>query len=313
MKKSLIAVAALAVVSAASAQSSVSLYGVADMWVGKAKGGKVTVGDGGITNSRFGLKGSEDLGGGLKANFTLENEVNLVNGAAPANAFQRNAWVGLSGGFGSLKLGRSTTAFDDVNGASVSGFDSALSAYAPVWLGYTPRSSAQIYYATPAFNGISGAVGFNLAGNKATNDIMSAHVKYEGGPVFAAFGYQNDKTANAKHTVVNGSYDLGMAKVKGSVRNVKGSLSTVVVNPNLKANEYELGVDVPMGDRLTLSAGYAKSTTELGALSVRNSVGYGLAAGYSLSKRTTAYGGFRADKTNNVKGNFWAAGVNHTF
>jgi predicted porin len=323
MKKSLIALAALAAVSAASAQSSVSLYGIADIYVGKAKGVSAAAGDGGLAGSRWGVKGAEDLGGGLKANFNLEQAVNLGTGAA--TGFTRQANVGLSGGFGTVKLGRSFTAYDDIHGAANSGFDSALSATNGVWVDYQSAANAQIYYATPEMGGLSGAVGFNLKGNQALDDVTSMHVKYVNGPIYAGLAYQDNKTTTEKHTLINGSYDLGVAKILASYSSVKNPRVTIngVSTPaaggftDPKATEYQLGVDVPVSSNLTLSAGYAYSQTKAnsGAFrgSARNSAGYGLAAGYSLSKRTMVYGGFNANKTNGFKNNLVAMGVNHTF
>lgn len=334
MKKSLIAIAMLTAVGAASAQSSLNLYGVADVWVGKTKNGDMKLGSGGLAGSRIGFKGTEDLGGGLKASFNLEQAVDLTNGATnsptsatPGQTFDRQANISLNGGFGTVKLGRSTTAFDDINGAANSGFDSALSATEgspgnSVWVSYIGRADAQIYYASPELNGISGAVGFTLEGNQKTtnptNDITSLHVKYTSGPIYAGFAYQDEKRVGAKatqHTLFNGSYNLGIATLKGSFRTVKNSADDSYQNP--KATEYHFGVDYPVNSNLTLSVGYANSETEasngLSTGTSRSAVAYGLAAGYSLSKRTTVYGGFNASKKDGKKDSFMAAGVNHSF
>ena len=325
MKKSLIAIAVLTAVGAASAQSSVTLYGVADVWVGKTKNGDTNLGNGGLAGSRIGFKGAEDLGGGLKAHFNLEQSIALDTGVA--SGFDRQANVGFSGGFGTIKLGRSFTAFDDINGAANSGFDSALSATSPTWTSYSGSSSDQIYYATPDMGGLSGALGFNLSGD--ATDIISMHLKYSNGPIYAGVAYQEDKNALAgksvKHTLLNASYDLGMATVKASYRSVKNPF-VVVNNANVavggaffnpKANEYQLGVDYPVNANLTLSAGYANSEAKASngttTGTTRESVAYSLAAGYSLSKRTMLYGGFYSSKTDGTKDSFVAAGVNHAF
>lgn len=183
--------------------------------------------------------------------------------------------------------------------------------------------------------GLSGAVGITLKGNQATaapatatNDITSLHLKYSSGPIFAGFAYQDEKQivgAPVKHMLLNGSYDLGVVVVKASYRNVQNTVADNTnygIFSNRKANEYQIGVDFPVNSQLTLSAGYAASKLKgvdtrpganPGAGSIRDSVGYGLAAGYTLSKRTMVYGGFNASKTNGVKDNFVAAGVNHAF
>jgi predicted porin len=319
MKKSLIAIAVLTVAGAASAQSSLNLYGVADVWVGKTKNGDTQLGSGGLAGSRLGFKGTEDLGGGLKAHFTLEQGVSLDTGAAAAAgvAFSRQANVGLSGGFGSVKLGRSFTALDDINGAANSGFDSALSATNNVWVAYTASVNDQIYYSTPDMGGLSGAVGFNLSGD--ATDITSMHVKYSSGPIYVGVAYQDDKSTTVgksiEHMLINGTYDLGMAVAKASYRTVKNPVGDPFINP--KATEYHVGLDYPVNSNLTLSVGYANSETEASngvrTGKSRKSAGFDFAAGYSLSKRTMLYGGFNSTKTNGVKDSFVAAGVNHAF
>lgn len=347
MKKSLIAIAIMTVAGTAAAQSSLNLYGVADIWVGKYKTepvtgakGKFRAGTDGVSSSRIGFKGSEDLGGGLKANFNFEQYVNLASGAtnnpaaATGQTFDRQANVGFSSDFGTLKLGRSFTAFDDIHGAANSGFDSALSATTPVWVGYTSSANAQIHYTSPEIGGLSGAASFTLKGNQSsaaadpTNDVTGLHLKYSSGPIYAGVAYQSEKVVGAptiKHTLINGSYDLGMAKLLASYRSVSntvGGNAFYGVFSSRKADEFQVGVDVPVSSQLTVSAGYASSKlkgkdTRAGANptsgSIRNSVGYSLAAGYSLSKRTMLYGGFNASKTNNVKNSLVAAGVNHSF
>ncbi|MDO9203061.1 MAG: porin, partial [Hydrogenophaga sp.] len=112
MKKSLIALAVLAASGAAMAQSSVTLYGIADVVIHKDKGASAALASGGVSGSRLGFKGTEDLGGGLKANFVLEQGLQLDTGAigdgtakTAGQAFSRQSYVGLSGGFGEVKLG----------------------------------------------------------------------------------------------------------------------------------------------------------------------------------------------------------------
>lgn len=301
MKKSLIALAALAFVGAASAQSSVTLYGIADIWVGKPEGKKVQAGSGGVNTSRWGLKGSEDLGGGLKATFQFESGFSMANGALNGNLFGRQANVGFEGGFGTLKLGQNWNALDDIFGAANSGFDSALSANG-VWKNsYNGAAAAQIYYATPELSGFSGAFSTQLSGN-TPNRLSAFHVKYANGPIYAGLGYEDDKASKQKGTLINGSYDLGMAKLLASYYTSK------VTGVAGKINSYQLGADVPVGPALTVSVGYASSKASGG----KSATGVGLAAAYTLSKRTMIYGGLRA--ANKEAGNdLWAIGVNHKF
>lgn len=316
MKKSLIALAALAFVGAAAAQSSLNLYGVADVYVGKTKGAKAAAADGGIGQSRLGFKGTEDLGGGLAATFNFEQGLNLGNGASDAVTFGRQANVGFTGGFGTIKVGRSTTALDDIHGAANSGFDSGLSATNGVWdnggMGYTGRLNAQLYYATPEMAGFSGAISTQLSGNTGGNPTTSANLKYNAGPIYVGAGYEYQKATKTKIALVNASYDLGMAKLLGSYRYTKDGVFGA--NLGMEGDEYQVGVDVPLSSALTLSAGYAYGRAQNGFLRTK-ATGYGIALGYSLSKRTLVYGGYRAASGKITVGDtsLMAVGVNHSF
>jgi len=121
MKKSLIALAALgAFAGAASAQSSVTLFGIVDVNARAVKNGDSgtvkSLTNNGLATSRLGFRGEEDLGGGLKANFWLEADVNPDVGTAGVTAnspvssqskfFGRRSTVGLSGPFGEIRFGR---------------------------------------------------------------------------------------------------------------------------------------------------------------------------------------------------------------
>src|SRR4051812_24354305 len=112
MKKTLLAFALLgAFAGTASAQSNVTVYGVVEIAVNYADNGAATnartfsLDNGTSLPSRIGFKGTEDLGGGLKALFQLENGFNLDTGAITQTGriFGRQAWVGLNGGFGTVK------------------------------------------------------------------------------------------------------------------------------------------------------------------------------------------------------------------
>ncbi len=330
MKKTLVAMAALASMSA-FAQSSVTLYGVADIWLGSVKaqtGGTATtfptgvsqtkLDSGGLNGSRWGLKGSEDLGGGLKANFQVESGFDLSNGTSSQGAlFGRQAYVGLSGGFGQARLGRQYTAYDDLRGATNNVFDSAFAPTGNVWTAvggdYAARANNQIYYATPDFGGISGAVGYALGEDKTATtkaqDILSLHAKYANGPILVGVAHQNEKVAaggSNKYTLFAGSYDLGVAKLTAGYNSGK---SAVTGAPTQK--EFQLGASAPFGPA-TISAGYAQA--KAGTL---KSSGFGLAATYDMSKRTALYAGLETDKTKDgftlAKNTLYAVGVRHSF
>lgn len=335
MKKSLIALAVLAASGASFAQSSVTIYGIADVYLGSTRTTgaptQTVLGSGGISGSRYGFKGSEDLGGGLKANFVFEQGFSIDTGAAgttdtafaaAANAaFSRYAYVGFSGGFGEVKLGKAGTAYDDITGAGNSAFDSALSANNNVFLssGYHWNPSNTIYYASPSMSGFSAAVSYSLGENKTAavdaGSITSFNVAYAAGPVAAALGYQTEKATSAvdatTFTRLNGSYNFGVAKViAGYGRFVNGAVA------GSQTTEWELGADFPVSSALTLSGGVARSSDNAAAGdAVRK--GYGIAALYTLSKRTALYGGYES-ATQTVAGtdtdtSLFAVGVKHTF
>ena len=361
MKKNIVALAVLAASAAsgiASAQSTVTLYGLADVYVGSTttkqspNGAASTslrqtvIDSGGFNGSRFGLRGSEDLGGGLKANFVLEGGYDVSTGAANAyvspynfvapttanpnglvrsNAtFGRNAWVGVSGGFGEIKLGNMWTPYDEVKGSGAAAFDANIFAPANnVWAsnGYQANPGNAIYYSTPTISGFSAAGMVSFGENKTATinagGIGSMNVQFASGPVAVAFAYQIEKQGGStatepnkvKFTQLNGSYNLGMAKLLAAYGNVKVASD--------KVNEFQIGVDVPLGSVLTVSAGFASSKTKPSIGSNTKRTGFGLAAKYDISKRTFLYTGLQLakekDDTGEAKINTFAAGVQHKF
>jgi predicted porin len=321
MKKSLIALAVLAASGAVMAQSTVTLYGIADVWVGSTKSGvnakSVTqVGSGGFNGSRYGFKGSEDLGGGLKAVFKLEQGFDISTGGANVGAFNRQAFVGLEGGFGSLTFGNVWAAMDDVIGAGNGAFDSAFSPLysmsGSVHNTYQDRPRNAIKYATPSFGGLTAAVVYGLDENAAVKqDVVDFNVAYGAGPLGVSVAYQvQNNTTDTELLLLNGSYDLGVAKLLATYGQVETGAN--------KSRDYQFGVDVPLSSALTLSGSFAQ-TRDNAALGDGKRTGYGIAAKYSLSKRTFTYAGLRNVDAKNSAGtkigkeNIYAVGVQHNF
>jgi predicted porin len=207
MKKSLIALAVLAAAGTASAQSSVTLFGVVDAALqhvnnkGGASGTRMVQGQN--TRSNFGLRGTEDLGGGMAASFWLEADVavddgtggatstnNQSNGAAGGTTgltFNARSTVSLSGGWGELRLGRdytpgfrSISAFDPF-GTRGSGTNQLLNssgtltpAVGAAAVGLTStRASNSIGYFLPAMGGLYGELKYWL-GENASNSVVAA-------------------------------------------------------------------------------------------------------------------------------------------
>ena len=222
MKKSLIALAVLAASGAAMAQSSVTLYGVADAAVTYVNGLDNWTGlDSGANKaSRLGFRGVEDLGGGLKANFVLEGGFNLdagdgKSGGATDSGFQfkRQSTVGLAGNFGEVRLGRELTAaynatarYDVFGGVGIAhsqlwddGKSLAFST-APATLGepvdpyhYTTnqRVSNAITYVSPDFSGFKVAANYGfgeVAGKNSDGRYFGGGLTYDNGPLSLGLG-----------------------------------------------------------------------------------------------------------------------------
>ncbi|WP_029526005.1 porin [Polaromonas glacialis] len=343
MKKSLIALAVLAASGAAMAQSSVTLYGIADAWVGSTEtqvngvGQRQTaVNTSGVNGSRWGLKGSEDLGGGMSAIFQLESGFSLDTGASAQNGtlFSRQAFVGLQSGFGTVSLGRQYSAYDNLQGATNHNYDAfTFSARGAVSANgikdYTNRIDNSIAYTSPSFGGFSGAVVYGFGENKNATagtppvvvnsdatDSASVHIKYANGPILVGYAYQQDKLAGVgaaqdknKYNLVGGSYDFGVAKLTASYNTVK--------NNTLKDKEGQIGVSVPFG-AAAISAGYARSKTE-GITGERTGKGYSILGTYALSKRTGLYAGAQNTKAHILNAaaeteiTTYGLGVRHSF
>jgi predicted porin len=322
MKKSLIALAALGAFGVASAQSSVTLYGAADVWVGQTKDKifditKKEMGSGGYNGSRWGLRGTEDLGGGLRGVFTLEQGFNIDNATFQSSTrqFSRQAFVGLGGGFGEVRFGRQYSALDEVRGGFSGAFDTAFSATGNVWSStdgedYSARFDNAISYRIPAMGGLTAAVVISAGEGTDANKHASFNVRYGAGPLAVALAYQreNENAAQDKWTFLGASYALGAATLKASYQNQ--SASTV------DGKEFQVGVDVAMGAG-GVGFSYARATADATGSDPKGT-GLGATAFYDLSKRTRLYAGLNAwnakvSGSKYVDKNLIAAGVRHFF
>lgn len=307
MKKSLIALAVLAASGAAMAQSSVTLYGIANVTFVKDSEKSAYLRSGGMSTSRWGVKGSEDLGGGLSANFRFEQGLNLTDGSLTGGnkPFNRQANVGLAGGFGEIKFGKVWNPYDDMAGMTNPVFDSLLSPLniAPSYSDYNGNPNNGIYYSLPSFGGVSVAIGTSFKDSADANlRVSSFNVAYENGPVYVALGHEQQKkdfAESAKFTRLNASYDLGSVKLLAGFGMAKDV-----------ADDVTFGVDVPLSSSLVLSAGFTQVRPDAGGDKPNS---FGLGVNYSVSKRTSVYGGLRRD--NEAAGDLSrvAVGLKHTF
>ncbi|NKJ47005.1 porin [Burkholderia sp. SG-MS1] len=217
MKKSLLALAALgAFAGVAHAQSSVTLYGIIDVGINmntNAGGShKYDMSSGVLQGSRFGLRGTEDLGGGLKAIFVLENGFDVTNGKLGQGGlmFGRQAYVGLSSQFGTVTLGRQYDSVVDYVGPLESGDQ---------WGGYIGahpgdidnfnnayRTNNTVKFTSVNYGGLTFGGTYSLggqAGNFTGNQIWSLGAGYNNGPLVLGVGYLNARTPAATGGLFN--------------------------------------------------------------------------------------------------------------
>lgn len=347
MKKSLLALAVLgAFAGAATAQSSVTIYGSIDLAIAKSNGG--TAGNNGgpagaskawtmqqSNGSRLGFRGNEDLGGGLSAQFQIEHRYTPDDGAANAVFWAGRSYVQLSSAtMGRVYLGREyTPAFWPAVKSDPFGWDGVGQLGTLQWGGYTSpgnpnggvRSSNSIGYKTPNMGGLTAqaAIGLSETTNAGRNNGFN--VEYGAGPIYAAMGVERiSKGANDRRGVVNFAlhYDFGVAKVMGYYARAKVGAATNAHAGGLESNKvFSLGVLAPVGPGNLKAAvlrldpqgnnpnGGSNQTTKY-------AVGYD----YALSKRSFIYGdvgvtrgGVTAGASQLTNNNTFALGVKHTF
>ncbi|HTD04593.1 porin [Undibacterium sp.] len=320
MKKSLIAVALLGAFSgAAFAQSSVTIYGLVDAGIsrddnGGAAGSKLGLDSGLQNGSRIGFKGTEDLGGGLKANFVLESGLKVDTGTYDQGglAFGRQAYVGLSGDFGAVNLGRQKSVTYSI-GEAVDPFSLGLAGNIDRLFKVGTRRDNAVTYSTTNLSGFVGSAQYafgEVAGNNSANRTVGLSGVYSAGPVYAAVAYEkaNDVNGNdavgGKKVFVGGVYDFGVAKAHVAFESIKGSTSVT----NLAGTEqrvWMIGTTVPFGPGSFL-ADYTRVTDQ--NVSNANANQFALGYLYALSKRTNLYTSF--SRTANDANVAYNAGAN---
>ncbi|WP_430231433.1 porin [Paraburkholderia tropica] len=321
MKQNKLSIAALAVsamvANVAHAQSSVTLYGILDAGflytsktinsTGGNAGHQVAFLDGGWAPSLFGLKGTEDLGGGLKANFLLESGINTSNGAlgnSNGGIFGRQAWVGLGNKYGDLKMGLQFSPFFlsvfDLDPRGFSQLGSSLPIYfANAW-GTGVFNPNAISFSSASFGGFSGRAMYALggvAGNFQSGREYSLSGKYENGSLVVETAFYSGKAGGNANTAIptttdfegrllGASYKVDSLKVAA----IWSSFKTrgAILSGSNDTSMYNVGADYMVKPYLDVNAGVwflddrqnSKSHAVMGALGAQ----------YLLSKRTAVYG-----------------------
>jgi predicted porin len=315
MKKSLLALAALtAFAGAASAQSSVTLFGIIDLAARNVENGSAgslkTLSTNGQASSRLGFRGVEDLGGGMRAGFWLEGDISAdVGGGAKTTAangstadpmtWNRRSTVSLMGNFGEIRLGRDySTVFNNIAAydmwayqgvatvgnvrPTIGAVNTTTGAITPSGVTSGVRVNNAISYFTPAMGGFFAQVQVAATEGATGNGFAGVRFGYAAGPLSVSASVNKTKKVNTMIDDLNqfnvgGSYNLGFMTVQASYE--KSDYSTTY--QKIASG----GVIVPIGAG-NLKLNYIKtgggntqySATLLGA-------GYV----YNLSKRTSVY------------------------
>ncbi|WP_422099028.1 porin [Variovorax sp.] len=313
MKKRILAASALLGSGFACAQSTVQLYGMVDLFVQHlGSGGRslTQLADGGNGASRFGFRGAEDLGGGLAANFVLEAGVNSDTGAGtlpgPSISFTRQAFVGLSGGWGRVDAGRMyTPMFNAFLRADPFGMNAIYSPLvlaaqtdAQPGLGPAPafRASNMVRYRTPQGQAfmldLAYSFGEASTASKRSGEFQGGAIGYDKAPYYLAYSFSRTRTGTDTAPVaapvatrvdaLSARIDLGQAwALSAHAIRVGGGL------PSTPAARL-IDVGVSFQDGLSRWTG-AVVQRKVGG-SPRGQFGVTLGYDYALSKRTVLYG-----------------------
>ena len=310
MKFNRILAAALPVISlAASAQSSITLFGIVDVNARYVRNsdlpGNLTMNNSGLASGRLGFRGDEDLGGGLRAGFWLESDVNADTGtfSSTGKFFQRRSTVSLSGGFGEVRLGRDlspasahTYKYDPFGVIGLGG--SAVASRMPD--GFSPsyyRRDNAIQYLSPSLWGLRAEFMYAMDENPSSNvgRHVAGRVHYENGPLSLSLSYGATDIGAAgtkfKQYGAGASYDFGFAKLMGHFQREDLPFGTYGSSTLGSEDRWLLGMTVPVGSG-HLRASYVRTDSRKGPVAFNGSDANKYAIGYvhDLSRRTALYG-----------------------
>jgi predicted porin len=302
---------------AAQAQSSVTLYGVVDgsllytshtlnTTTGQNAGHQFSFTDSGTSPSNFGLRGTEDLGGGLRAVFDLESGYSVASGQfgnSNGNMFGRQAWVGIDSKYGTLKAGLQFSPFFlseyDTDPRGMSFFGSGLVSYVNNVYVTGLFNSNSITYTSPEIAGVQAAGMFAMggtAGNFQAGRQYSASLRYHlGGLTVTGALYDGNAGGSAATTPIPSTIEFVGRTLGASYRfpndlTLSASYALYKVSGSFDNSVYSGGVSYFVLPYLDLNAGvyYTRDGNE----SANHSIMAATGAQFFLSKRTTLYGQF---------------------
>lgn len=311
--------AALAGVFAAPAfaqSSNVTIYGRMNTTIERIKDATGDTQGQMVNNaSRLGFKGSEDLGGGLKANFLIEHRLGSDDGTVTGDFWSGDSWVGLSGGFGEVRLGRLTSAayFATADYVSMHNHDTGTSADALYGLNFQSWfNKNKIAYITPSMGGFQGEIQYAFKEDESVigDSGLELAANYDMGPLHLGAGYT--KLGDDQQFAIRGLYEMGPFVFGGYYQRTdlddafadgSANVFRLVGMYTMGASEFHLNVGL---------AGDVGDTDDSGANQ------YTLAYNYNLSKRTKLYAFYTkisADSASPFVQDFssLALGVRHNF
>ncbi len=319
MKKILaIAIASAFAAPAMAATSNVDVYGTFSMSVDSLTNGSGRALNVSSNSSNIGFKGAEDLGGGMSAIWQLETTLGL-DGAGSWGG-QRDSFVGVKSGFGTIRLGYFDTPMKEV-ARKMDLFNNKIGDTRNLTGGATTNWDARfnngIRYDSPEFAGFSGSAHYSTQHTGATNagstessaDAYSLGLNYKNGPIAAMWGYQK---GNITATTDETAWRLGVGANLGdfAITAMYHTASDTAGTSGADRKVYGLGGAYKMGN-IKLSAQWYKATDLKGNATADQSADmYALGADYSLSKRTTAYVAY-AKANNDANGNFRVSAGGH--
>lgn len=320
MKKSLLALAALAAVSgSAFAQSSVTIYGRVDQGFAQeadaAKNRQIRAG----SANRLGFRGVEDLGGGLKAFFQFEHRFDAGDGTANATFWEGKSFVGVRTTFGDFYLGREDNPAYAISQAAGDPFGTdTVAANTSILSGRiaTNRYANSVNY-RGSFSGVTlGAQIAEADGSKAQSTgedrPWSVAASWTGGPFTVGVGHENPANENAEWTTINGAWDFKVVKLIA----LYGFGNT---NADDERRGYIIGATAPLGNgEFKASYGVLENEAAVGGAKTKLDKQIGLGYHYALSKRTTIYADFVNEKRDGIDAsgnekNGFDLGLKHNF
>lgn len=290
--RALLALPIFAAAQAASAQSSVTVYGLVDTFVqvvNTGSGYTPAMNSSGQYGTRIGLRGSEDIGGGNKVDFDLENGFNSNDGsfATPGSMFNRQAWVGASGNWGSVRAGRQNSLLF-INEGRLDAFGGATQGSGINNLSvYTYRTSNTVGYFSPKFAGFqaAGYLGLGDAGGlRAGGSNYQFALTYDNRAISAVYAMQGVRNANATSTehstFAGGSYDFG------AVRLYAGYAAASWDDQHIDIRSFEFSGRWTFSPFAYLALGYTFLQDRNGS---NDAAQYSAMLNYAFSKRTSVY------------------------